>query len=105
MTDQPQTTKSHRSFSPESVSVWLYQCSALHLNRSKRPAQSTEQPADSQRDDGSCVRWSFNSVPQPGIKCGRGLSGDISGLTITILCGAGRLVQEAFGSYFGITGS
>ena len=59
--------------------------------------QSTEQPADSQRDDGSCVRLSFNAVPQPGIECSRSLSSDISCLTVNILCSAGRLVQEAFG--------
>ena len=72
--------------------------------RLKRSVHPTEQPADSQRDDGSCVGLSFNAVPQPGIECGRSLSGDISCLTVNILCGAGRLVQEAFGSYFGITG-
>jgi hypothetical protein len=66
--------------------------------------QSTEQPADSQRDDGSCVRLSFNAVPQPGIECSRSLSSGISCLTVKILCGARRLIHEAFGFCLRIAG-
>jgi hypothetical protein len=84
--------------------LWLYQCSVLHLNRSKRPMQSTEQPADSQRDDGSCVRLSFNAVPQPGIECSRSLSSGISCLTVKVLCGARRLIHEAFSFCLRIAG-
>ena len=77
---------------------------ALHPNRSKRPMQSTEQPADSQRDDGSCVRLGFNAVPQPGIECSRSLSSGVSCLTVKILCGARRLIYEAFGFCLRIAG-
>jgi hypothetical protein len=86
------------------VSVWLYQRAALHINRSKGPVQSAEQPADSERHDGSCVRLSFNAVPQPGIERGRSLSSGVSRLTVKILCGAGRLIHETFGFCLRVTG-
>jgi hypothetical protein len=66
--------------------------------------QSTEQPTDSQRNDGSCVRLSFNTVTQPGIECSRSMSSGISCLTVKILCGARRLIHEAFGFCLRIAG-